>query len=451
VKKVINIDEVSDLTLDQLRRALCQVGYALTVDAMPTGVVMPHEQPGPAVLIGSMKIEFLDLPSPRAYNLLKREGLDTVGKLLEYGIDNLMDLRNMSESCMDQYQVALAKIGYHDFEFTWPHEHGRNPAPEPPREPVIPATPKRVGALRSTNCAKCEQTFDAAPFGRLPKYCPNCKKKATGKVRDHVPGTCGRCSSPDHQVGECPEPMPGGRKPASEPSPQDPRDEGLYIAPAPSPPSVPTPGIIDSMVADARSRNGQTDTIHVPGEEVDDNTLTASGLELQERWSRGLGIGYDIHPDVMALYGVDLDLVSSALDNPQSAELRPESYKKDKRYGVLQFSRGDIRVILGCKTPARPKVIAVYVTAMLEHDTHRTEGAGGGGKRKQSGPPKTGAQVASRLRDLGAEVDMSVKEKVTTVFFDGKEMGKITVDPDREQAESDWNRIQRKINAIKKS
>jgi hypothetical protein len=447
MKKVINLEEVSDLTIDQLRRALCQVGYALFAEGIPTGVVLP-EQPGPEVILANLTIEALDLPSARAYNLLKRDGINTVGELLEAGVGYLMDLRNMSEKCMDEYQVALAKLGYHDFTFEWPHEQGKNP----PAEPVVydnPATgAKRRGSPRQAVCEEGGHLFEAAPFGRLPKFCPEHKP---GAKRTHVPGTCGRCSSPDHTVGQCPEPMPGSGSRRKEAAPEDPdavRDDDLYITPRDMP-SRPQ-SIKDDEPSDSLKHRRDT-MIRVPGAEFHEGneTLGASAIELQQRWSRGLGIGYDIHPDVMALYGVDLDLVSSALDNPQHVEVRPESYDKDKRYVVLSFKRGDVTVILGCMTPARPKVIAVYVTSMLEHDTHRTDGAGGGGTKKHTGTPKTGGQVISRLRDLGADVDANPLEKIATVFYDGKEIGKIMQDGTREQADSDWNRMQRKINAIK--
>ncbi len=119
-------------------------------------------------------------------------------------------------------------------------------------------------------------------------------------------------------------------------------------------------------------------------------------------------IRYTYSPDVLALYGVDLNLLEGALRQPERVEIRPESFNRDKRYPVLAFHRGDVQVILGLRQPVSPKVIAAYATSRLEHDTHRVGHTGGGGsKRSVSGLPSNPRQVVSRLGAGGAQVELS--------------------------------------------
>jgi DNA-directed RNA polymerase alpha subunit len=58
--------------------------------------------------------------SNRAYNILKRQGLNTVGDIIdfykEHGIDGLMKIRNMGRRSLDE---ILDKIGYHSWHFEY--------------------------------------------------------------------------------------------------------------------------------------------------------------------------------------------------------------------------------------------------------------------------------------------------------------------------------------------
>lgn len=65
------------------------------------------------VLNGSgdfLPIEELDL-SVRGYNVLKREGVNTVGELCAKTRDDLYDMRNMGTKAVDQIEVRLATVG----------------------------------------------------------------------------------------------------------------------------------------------------------------------------------------------------------------------------------------------------------------------------------------------------------------------------------------------------
>jgi DNA-directed RNA polymerase alpha subunit len=65
------------------------------------------------VLNGSgdfLPIEELNL-SVRGYNVLKREGVNTVGELCAKTRDDLYDMRNMGVKAVDQIEAQLATVG----------------------------------------------------------------------------------------------------------------------------------------------------------------------------------------------------------------------------------------------------------------------------------------------------------------------------------------------------
>ena len=55
-------------------------------------------------------IEELEL-SVRAYNCLKREGVDTVEKLLEYAEDELLDIRNFGQKSIQEVKDKIKELG----------------------------------------------------------------------------------------------------------------------------------------------------------------------------------------------------------------------------------------------------------------------------------------------------------------------------------------------------
>lgn len=155
-------------------------------------------------------------------------------------------------------------------------------------------------------------------------------------------------------------------------------------------------------------------------------------------------------PDVLALYGVDMEEVEAAVRLPQRVEVRPESM--DKRYATLAFFRGDMQVILGFRFPRQPGVMAVYLGSMLTHDSHHVDHQGGGaGGRQANKLPTTPRQLINRLKATGATVahDPASTSGAMLVTFRGHDIGKISGERmDRKQVQSDFNRMQRRMQAI---
>lgn len=207
-----------------------------------------------------------------------------------------------------------------------------------------------------------------------------------------------------------------------------------------------------------RKRVDKVDKVHhvpapVPAD-VSDDMLAAHSNTLRELCKDGLptNLGYDYKDEVLSLYGIDLALMDAALRNPERVEIRPESRDKDKRYCILSFHRGDLVVILGMRLPASPRVIAVYASSRLEHDTHQVNHSGGGaGGAKATGLPKTSRQVVTRLRAMGGrelKCEIDPRQSSAEVTYKGQSLGKIASDGDRATCMADYQRIQRKMAAI---
>ncbi len=326
---------------------------------------------------------------------------------------------------------------------------------------------------------ECNKALEQNPIGRKKLYCDGkCKsrygvlsgtKKSVPKQPEPVApvarptGLCGRCDSPDHHVEDCPKPM-GGRaakkveEPVEDPSQRSVREAKERLAAQKANRKAAGQERVQVQCARCHEQGHsifgctkpQDDpAIKVLGtEEVTDTILAANGNELTERFRRGMNLGYTVHPDVMALYGVDLDLVEGVLREPEQVAVRPESFDKEKRYVVLSFKRGDLEVILGTRNLREPMVIAVYASSRLEADTHRVNHAGGGGKKREGGLPKTPTQMASRLRAMGCEVAIDVRDDTAPVTYKGQDLGRVTCLPDRSTVESDYQRIIRKIDGI---
>jgi hypothetical protein len=156
------------------------------------------------------------------------------------------------------------------------------------------------------------------------------------------------------------------------------------------------------------------------------------------------------HPDVLAMEGLPWEDVEAAIRGPHRVDLRPETAKKG--YPVFQLSRGDVRVIIGFQHRDSPAVIAVYWTHLLGHDGHYVNhmGGSGGARSKTTGTPKTPKQVVRRLEELGVSITPKDGTKLGVCTYKGQELGTITIEMpcDRKTCDSDWNRIQRRVNAI---
>lgn len=220
------------------------------------------------------------------------------------------------------------------------------------------------------------------------------------------------------------------------------------------------PGV-NVVLADAATKTRHEPRVQVPGKPSEKpfgertEQVATNAVELHERWKHGLpeDVGYSFSPDVLALHGMDQDLMNAALRNPEWVEIAPETYTKG--YTVLRFHRGDAMAVLGCKYPSSPALIAAYHGSLLEHDVHRVNhhsGGGGARRRVPTGLPQTPRQSIQYLQAAGAEVEWDETADVTSVpvSFQGQDLGRITVGTvQRSQVETDYQRTLRKVAAIK--
>lgn len=190
--------------------------------------------------------------------------------------------------------------------------------------------------------------------------------------------------------------------------------------------------------------------------EMDPEALAKKVATLRDLLANGIPADIPITctPDVLALYGVDLDEMEAACRMPTRVEVRPESV--DKRYAVLAFFRGDLQAIIGFRFPKHPGCMAIYLGSMLEADEHRVERTGGGGSRTgtrgQNSLPTTPKQLINRLKGSGCsvELDPAHTDGITyVVIFRGENLGLIKSERQpRTQVTNDYNRFLRKMQAI---
>ncbi|MDM6822267.1 DNA-directed RNA polymerase subunit alpha C-terminal domain-containing protein, partial [Escherichia coli] len=79
----------------------------------PGGIVVSPEEVNAAVgadPVKAMLIEDLDL-SVRSYNGLKREGVATVGELLDRTEQDLLEIRNFGQKSVDEVKEKLVELG----------------------------------------------------------------------------------------------------------------------------------------------------------------------------------------------------------------------------------------------------------------------------------------------------------------------------------------------------
>lgn len=158
-----------------------------------------------------------------------------------------------------------------------------------------------------------------------------------------------------------------------------------------------------------------------------------------------------IYAEVLALYGVDLEMAESVARNPSHVVIAPETY--EKKYPVLRFRRGDLMAVVGFKQPRTPMMIAVYVDALLMPDDskpQRMSGTGGGGARKRQGVPTRPTMLLKALKELGATLEIDVDKQRATVKFKDQDLGQVEIADtvSKETVETSYQRMQRKIHAI---
>jgi hypothetical protein len=118
--------------------------------------------------------------------------------------------------------------------------------------------------------------------------------------------------------------------------------------------------------------------------------LDATAIKLRDLMKDGVpeAIRYTYKDDVLAVFGLTTELMEGALRHPERVEIRPESFNKDKRYPCWASTGATCRSSSACASPSRPRSSA-YATGRLEHDHHRVNSTGGGGKRSSRGLPGT--------------------------------------------------------------
>ena len=80
----------------------------LTDQVIPVSMVQPEEDKKDKVL--EMTIEELDL-SVRAYNCLKRAGINSVAELVQKNEDDMMKVRNLGRKSLEEVQQKLEGLG----------------------------------------------------------------------------------------------------------------------------------------------------------------------------------------------------------------------------------------------------------------------------------------------------------------------------------------------------
>jgi DNA-directed RNA polymerase subunit alpha len=81
---------------------------SLTDQVMPVSMVQPEEEKKDKVL--EMTIEELDL-SVRAYNCLKRAGINSVAELVQKNQDDMMKVRNLGRKSLEEVEQKLSALG----------------------------------------------------------------------------------------------------------------------------------------------------------------------------------------------------------------------------------------------------------------------------------------------------------------------------------------------------
>ena len=78
-------------------------------DQQAEDLVVEEEQQGGSKTL-DMTIEELDL-SVRAFNCLKRAGINTVGELVEKNQEEMMKVRNLGKKSLEEVEQKLALLG----------------------------------------------------------------------------------------------------------------------------------------------------------------------------------------------------------------------------------------------------------------------------------------------------------------------------------------------------
>lgn len=173
--------------------------------------------------------------------------------------------------------------------------------------------------------------------------------------------------------------------------------------------------------------------------------LAAEGYRLAQACRRGFAQRFTYHPDVLALYGLDEEAVEAAVRHPERVELRPETFDQTKRYRVLGFYRGDVKVIVGFRTTPPAIIYASVGERLLEPGRQKVTTVSASTR-----PPKDTKQLLKRLRDLGVwfDPDRAERESSIEVQYNGRSLGKVSTRGTTDQVKTDFTRVQRRVKAL---
>lgn len=190
-------------------------------------------------------------------------------------------------------------------------------------------------------------------------------------------------------------------------------------------------------------------TLPGSGAERDPEKLAGNAYHLSQACISGIPEEFPVeyHADVLALVGVDLAIAETTVRRPERVVIAEQT--GEKGYPVLRFHRGSVVVAVGFRD-AQPMILAVYLAEQIDRTRAASGTSGSGGSRRKEGVPRTVAQLVKRLKELGVTFDQDEEHPV--VLFEGNDLGKITLTRVRskDDIESDWQRIQRKVDAIQR-
>jgi hypothetical protein len=96
-----------EASLAELQESLHKATTAAQLVALPSG----HPRGISATFDDSVPIEQLDLRTARAYHLLKRAKINTVGHLLRHTPDDLLEIRKFGTTSLADVEMALDQLG----------------------------------------------------------------------------------------------------------------------------------------------------------------------------------------------------------------------------------------------------------------------------------------------------------------------------------------------------
>ncbi len=308
-----------------------------------------------------------------------------------------------------------------------------------PKKVAKSAKPTPIAPKRAVKAAvkKAEQHPEHnAAGGGHPTARPRAKKTAAFQ-EPKPPKTESHIEPPEAAAHDLPPAVPAPSVPRQRPIPEPPQPQ------FPAEEFDPDDRLIDPWVPDE-----EIEGPWVPGAGMYDDGAEAesSAYKLSLMMKHGIPPGYRIRLQrkVMEMQLLREEDILPAIRVPQAVGV--DRYTGECRYPVLRFRRGDLTVVVSF----RQRILTVLGCYWANTPAPKGQGAGGGGSRKQRGVPKSRRQLITALRELGAEFDD--EEDRPMVRFAGTELGQITLTEPRPRLdwEGDWQRMQRKISAIRR-